>query len=100
MSNKKQCRVCGKVYAACLTPNRTNVFRWQDVACCPEHGAIYLDRILISRGQKDAPVVEAEAATEPTASIIEDIADEPSVEEEDIGLDEEEEDEESSDELE
>lgn len=45
----KQCKVCGKDYEACHTPNRSGVFRWRDVACCPEHGSIYLKRILESR---------------------------------------------------
>lgn len=49
----KNCKVCGKEYEYCHT-NRTvaGVFRWQDVACCPEHGSIYLARILESRGIK------------------------------------------------
>ncbi len=49
----KVCKVCGAEYEAChtLRPNLNNEFRWQDVACCPEHGAIYLARILESRGE-------------------------------------------------
>lgn len=49
----KKCKVCGEEYEYCHT-NRTvaGVFRWQDVACCPEHGSIYLARILESRGVK------------------------------------------------
>ena len=49
----KVCKVCGKEYEAChtLRPNLNSEFRWQDVACCPEHGAVYLARILESRGE-------------------------------------------------
>lgn len=49
----KICKVCGGQYEYCHT-NRAvaGVFRWQDVACCPEHGSIYLARILESRGGK------------------------------------------------
>lgn len=49
----KVCKVCGKQYEYCHT-NRTvaGIFRWQDVACCPEHGSVYLDRILKSRKVK------------------------------------------------
>lgn len=45
-----KCRVCGKEYEACRNAKRVDgVFRWQDVACSPEHGADYLDLIRKSR---------------------------------------------------
>ena len=49
----KICRVCGKEYEAChtLRPNLNSEFRWQDVACCPEHGTEYLRQVMIARGQ-------------------------------------------------
>lgn len=49
----KVCKVCGKEYEAChtLRPNLDSEFRWQDVACCTEHGAAYLAQILESRGE-------------------------------------------------
>ena len=49
----KVCKVCGKEYEACRTlrPNLDNEFRWNEVACCPEHGAEYLRRVLAARGQ-------------------------------------------------
>lgn len=47
----KKCRVCGKEYEACRSANRAaGVFRWQEVACSPECGAIYLQQINESRG--------------------------------------------------
>lgn len=49
-SEKKTCRVCGKEYEPCRTANRNpNVFHWQEVACSPECGATYLQRIVESR---------------------------------------------------
>lgn len=46
----KKCRVCGKEYEACRSANRGDaVFRWKEVACSPECGAIYLQRINESR---------------------------------------------------
>ena len=48
-----KCRVCGKEYEACRSAKRIDgVFRWQDVACSPEHGAIYLDLIRKSRAEQ------------------------------------------------
>ena len=50
----KECRVCGKMYKACRTANVPDgVFRWQDVACSPECGSIYLQRVMESRGLVD-----------------------------------------------
>lgn len=46
----KVCRVCGKEYEACRSAKISNTFRWQDVACSPKCGAVYLSRIQISRG--------------------------------------------------
>ena len=54
----KKCKICGKEYEACHTLRRDNVFKWQDVACCPEHGAQYLHDVLVARGElKEAPPV-------------------------------------------
>ena len=67
----KICKVCGKEYEAChtLRPNLNNEFRYQDVACCPEHGAEYLRRVLIARGQPgDQKTEETAAAREGNAA--------------------------------
>lgn len=45
----KICRVCGKEYEACHTQRPVTVFRWQEVACSPECGSIYLAQIEESR---------------------------------------------------
>ena len=67
----KICKVCGKEYEAChtLRPNLNNEFRYQEVACCPEHGAEYLRRVLIARGQA------SDQSTEEKAEILEEDAD-------------------------
>lgn len=50
-----KCRICGKEYEACRNSKRINgVFRWQDVACCVEHGAEYLAQIRASRAGVEA----------------------------------------------
>ena len=60
----KTCRVCGKQYEACHTPNTTGVFRWRDVACSIECGRVYLERIEESR-KPAAPADEAVETPEP-----------------------------------
>lgn len=50
-SAKRICRVCGKEYEACRSANRRpGVFYWQEVACSPECGQVYLRRIEEARG--------------------------------------------------
>lgn len=73
------CRVCGREYEPCRTANQNrNVFHWQEVACSPECGAIYLQRITESRKAAEAPkrsrrkkepaVIEAPVVTEEISS--------------------------------
>lgn len=46
----KNCRVCGKVYEACRSiKTGDTVFNWREVACSPECGKIYLQRVMASR---------------------------------------------------
>lgn len=65
----KVCRVCGCSYEACHTLKPSDgTFRWQDVACSPEHGNVYLEQILASRAQKAAvkePAAEEAVVEEP-----------------------------------
>lgn len=58
----RACKVCGKACPYCMTARRVaGIFHWQDVACSPEHGSIYLARINESRGEnKVVPAAEAE----------------------------------------
>ena len=55
----KICKVCGKEYEYCKTWNSNDKFRWVDVACSPECGAIYFARIKASRS-KDAVISDPE----------------------------------------
>lgn len=62
-SVKMSCRVCGKEYEPCRTATRRpNVFHWQEVACSPECGAIYLQRIIESRKPAEESVGDMESA--------------------------------------
>ena len=75
----KKCRVCGKPYEACHTIRRVaGVFRWQEVACSPECGSIYLARIEESRNAKPVEVKDENAVeeTKVVVGLIEDDEDE------------------------
>lgn len=46
----KICRVCGSEYDACNSVRTGNkVFNWREVACSPECGMVYLEKINASR---------------------------------------------------
>lgn len=66
----KICKICGKEYEAChtLRPNLNSEFRWNEVACCPEHGAEYLRQIMESRGQKPVEAEPEQGAVTETAA--------------------------------
>lgn len=52
----KHCKICGKEYPYCKTMRGVEgVFRWQDVACCPEHGQEYFAAVLEARGEAPKP---------------------------------------------
>lgn len=67
------CKVCGKEYPYCKTERRIDLYRWQDVACGPEHAAIYFAEIAASRGEvKSAEIeksVEEKAPAEDTKQV-------------------------------
>ena len=64
MNARLICRVCGQEYEGCRTAKRSHdQFRWQDVACCPEHGQIYLERIIASRTPRKESVPAARKTT-------------------------------------
>lgn len=52
VKNTRICKVCGKEYEYCHTYNSHSKFRYQDVACCPAHGAEYFAQIQKSRAKK------------------------------------------------
>ncbi len=46
----KICRVCGAKYEACNSVRTGNsAFNWREVACSPECGMVYLNKITTSR---------------------------------------------------
>jgi len=52
-NSTRKCKVCGKEYPYCKTELKDgNIFRWQDVACCQEHGAEYFALVAKARSAK------------------------------------------------
>lgn len=90
MAATRICKICGKEYPFCYTNRRDNAFRWQDVACCPEHGTEYFNQIMASRQAAEAPVAIPLSESEPAEPVEIDEPEDAEDEEED----EEEEDEE------
>lgn len=65
----KVCKICGREYEYCKAAYRVaGAFRYQDVACSPEHGAEYLSAVLEARGEEpkaDKKVGAANAQDKP-----------------------------------
>ena len=57
MKATKICKICGNEYEYCHTFRRDSIFRWQDVACCVEHGNQYFAEIAASRNE--TPAIES-----------------------------------------
>ena len=70
----RKCKVCGCEYEYCHTARRVaGVFRWQDVACSPEHGSIYLAKIMESRSKDNIATAAVEAKSDETSKIVYDL---------------------------
>ena len=89
MLGKRICRVCGKEYTACasISSGLTDGFRWQEVACSPECGSIYLKRIMDSRSQNNTSNTESETSdnvlstSNPTEDVVCEDSDSETIEE-------------------
>ena len=86
----KICKVCGKEYPYCSS-NKFDMFRWQDVACCQEHGSEYFAAVLAARSGEKAAKQES---TEEEPAKEEDIK-ESFYDDEDLDFEDDEEDEEA-----
>lgn len=64
----KKCRVCGASYEACRSVNPVDgVFNWREVACSPECGTIYLEKVIASRNKAVDSVAENKSVVVNTA---------------------------------
>lgn len=55
----KVCRVCGVEYPYCRTARPDGLYRWDNVACCPEHAAVFFARVAAARSGAPAPAEES-----------------------------------------
>lgn len=61
--NTRMCKICGKEYVYCMSLKYPDgVYHWQEVACGPEHGGVYLERLFATNANTglSAPVAKAE----------------------------------------
>lgn len=62
LPNTKRCKICGKEYKYCKTESLKDIFRWRDVACCPEHGKEYFRLIMESRSAEEVKTSDKKAS--------------------------------------
>ena len=60
------CKVCGKEYPYCRTARPDGLYRWDNVACCPEHAAIYFAEVEAARSGASATTEATTLAEEAT----------------------------------
>lgn len=66
MKATKICKICGNEYEYCHTFRRDGIFRWQDVACCVEHGNQYFAEVAASRGESTTETIDDVVVEEET----------------------------------
>lgn len=65
----RKCKVCGKEYEYCKTWLSVDKFRWQDVACSPECGAIYFSKVEAARSANAGGEIDEARPTQSTESV-------------------------------
>ena len=85
------CKICGKEYPYCKTERPAQLYRWQEVACCPQHAAQYFEAVAISRGELPAKQAELDVQREDSSAVeFDDTDDSDEFADEDIDDDEKE----------
>lgn len=72
----RKCKVCGVEYEYCHTARGNDIFRYHDVACCPEHGSVYFAKVLASRKGKPTDDVSEHSEASNSLDFIDDEDDE------------------------
>ena len=79
MTGTKICKICGKEYPYCLSAVKGDgVFRWQDIACCEEHGRQYFAAVNAARnGAKNVAQPAAKKSADEAVTAVADGNDAP-----------------------
>lgn len=80
----RKCKVCGCEYTYCKTNRNPNIFRYQDVACCPEHGSVYFAKIMESRSEASTSVEPTDVKSEQSTTVIHEYEEDDELFEEDF----------------
>lgn len=64
------CKICGKEYPYCKTERGVGIFRYQDVACCVEHGTQYFAEVEAARNPVKGQTAPAEVEAEPQVKTV------------------------------
>lgn len=64
------CKICGKEYPYCKTERGVGIFRYQDVACCVEHGTQYFAEVEAARNPVKVQTAPAEVEVKPQVKTV------------------------------
>lgn len=64
------CKICGKEYPYCKTERAAGIFRYQDVACCVEHGTQYFAEVEAARNPVKIQAAPAEVEVKPQVKTV------------------------------
>ena len=70
MKGTRVCKICGKEYPYCKTERRGDIFRYQDVACCPEHGSQYFADVEAARNHVGVEAAVAKVESKPQVKTV------------------------------
>ena len=64
------CKICGKEYPYSKTERAAGIFRYQDVACCVEHGTQYFAEVEAARNPVKVQAAPAEVEVKPQVKTV------------------------------
>lgn len=64
------CKICGKEYPYCKTERSAGIFRYQDVACCVEHGTQYFAEVEAARNPEKIEVATTKVESKPQVKTV------------------------------
>lgn len=64
------CKICGREYPYCKTERSVDIFRYQDVACCVEHGTQYFAEVEAARTPEKIAVATTKVESKPQVKTV------------------------------